>query len=68
MTPSDRQRYPLADQLDIIDVVVEPGETLFVPVGWWHHVQTLDVCISLSYTNFSLPNQFEFTNPHIADW
>jgi ribosomal protein L16 Arg81 hydroxylase len=68
MEAPDRNCHPLLDQLNIIDVVVEPGETLFVPVGWWHHVQTLDVCISLSYTNFALPNQFEFDNPHIADW
>ena len=59
---------PLPAQLRVIDIIVEPGETLFVPVGWWHHVQSLEPCISLSFTNFSLPNQFAYDNPHIAGW
>lgn len=61
-------RYPLPPDLRVIDIVVEPGETLFVPVGWWHHVRTLGPNVSLSYTNFALPNFFPFDNPQIRDW
>lgn len=65
---ADNANQPLPAQLRVIDIVVEPGETLFVPVGWWHHVQSLEPCISLSFTNFNFANQFAYDNPHIAGW
>ncbi len=36
----------------VLTTVVEPGELLFIPVGWWHAVRSLDVSMSLSFTNF----------------
>ncbi len=35
------------------------GEALFIPVGWWHHVRSLDESLSVSFTNFIWPNDFE---------
>ena len=53
----DLERYPEFANTTVIDFVLEPGETLFIPIGWWHHVVALDVSISLSFTNFrSVPN------------
>jgi ribosomal protein L16 Arg81 hydroxylase len=54
----DLRRFPEWSDARVIDVVVEPGEALFIPVGWWHHVRSLDVSISLSLTNFRYPNDF----------
>jgi ribosomal protein L16 Arg81 hydroxylase len=48
----DYVRFPLMRDLAIIDVTVEPGEFILLPLGWWHHVESLDVSISLSFTNF----------------
>ena len=31
-----------------VDLVLRPGETLYVPAFWWHHVETLTPSISLS--------------------
>lgn len=45
------------------EVVLAAGEALFVPVGWWHHVQALDVSISLAFTSFRLPNRFDWYYP-----
>ncbi len=54
----DLARYPLFRNVTIIDVVLEPGEVLFLPVGWWHHVRALDPSITVSFTNFAYPNHY----------
>lgn len=54
----DFNQYPLAREATPIEVILEPGETLFIPVGWWHQVESLDVSISITMTNFNAPNSF----------
>lgn len=41
-------------------VTLEPGETLFVPLGKWHQVRSPDISISLSFTNVALPYDFRY--------
>jgi len=40
-----------------------PGDAIFLPIGWWHHVRALDVSISLAVTNFHRPNRFGWYVP-----
>jgi LPS sulfotransferase NodH len=54
----DLNRHPKFRNATVIDVVVGPGEVLFMPVCWWHHVRALDVSITVSFTNFIFPNNF----------
>lgn len=37
---------------------LQPGDAVFIPVGWWHSVVSFDVSVMLSFTNFGLPNSF----------
>lgn len=48
----DYNHFPLMQQVPIIEVVLEPGDFVLIPIGWWHWVKSLEVSISLSFRNF----------------
>ncbi|MEL6385916.1 MAG: cupin-like domain-containing protein [Pseudomonadota bacterium] len=48
----------------IMETVIEPGDALFIPVGWWHHIESLDVSYSVLFTNFTWAN--DFTNAFMS--
>jgi len=39
----------------VMEVRLNPGDLLFIPLAWWHWVKSLDVSISLSLDNFFVP-------------
>jgi Cupin-like domain len=43
----------------VVECVIGPGEAVFIPVGWWHHVEALDATIGMSFLNFAAPNDFQ---------
>lgn len=59
----DLDKYPALRDAAILDVTLHPGEALFLPVGWYHHVRALDPSISISFTGFSRPNHFSWYAP-----
>jgi hypothetical protein len=64
----DLHRYPMFSQVKVLDVVVEPGETVFLPLGWWHQVSALDLSMSFSFSNPAVPNTYQYANPDIRNW
>jgi hypothetical protein len=52
----------------VLEVIVEPGETVFLPLGRWHQVTLLDVSLSFSYSRLAVPNHYSVANPDIHDW
>lgn len=42
----DYERYPLARQASCVEVIVEPGDMLYVPAGWYHQVRALTFSLS----------------------
>lgn len=61
----DPARFPDFAAATVIEVVVEPGETMFLPLGWWHQVTSLDVSLSFSYSCLAVPNHFEYPDPAV---
>ncbi|MEX2964049.1 cupin-like domain-containing protein [Microbulbifer sp. TYP-18] len=61
----DAERHPSLEKVTPVEVILQPGESLFIPIGWWHCVEALDVTIGISFTNFNAPNNFaaEFPKP-----
>jgi len=45
----DYARHPRFRDVAPVGGIVEPGETLFIPSGWWHHTRTLDDAVSMNF-------------------
>ncbi|KAL8381254.1 hypothetical protein RB595_005504 [Gaeumannomyces hyphopodioides] len=35
--------------IPFVDCILEPGDTLYIPAGWWHYVRGLSVSFSVSF-------------------
>jgi hypothetical protein len=53
----DLARYPLLQGVRFEELILNPGDALFIPIGWWHQVTSLDFSVSATYTNFRWPNE-----------
>lgn len=42
----DFEAFPLARQAALVEIVVEPGDMLYVPAGWYHQVRALSFSLS----------------------
>ena len=46
------KKFPLMRRATVLEEVIEKGEFLFIPMGWYHWVKSLDISISLSLIHF----------------
>ncbi|HRI71728.1 MAG TPA: cupin-like domain-containing protein, partial [Polyangium sp.] len=47
----------------VLQVVVEPGQALFIPAGFWHEVRSLEPSISVSFRAYPWDARFDWYNP-----
>jgi hypothetical protein len=59
----DPARHPRLAAVRSYDLVLAPGEILFVPLAWWHQVSSLDFSVTATFTNFLWPNDGYATYP-----
>jgi hypothetical protein len=45
----DLKRFPLFAQAHIIGVDLGPGDMLYLPEGWFHHVRSLELSLSINF-------------------
>lgn len=45
----DLTKYPRLAQAEGIDITLEPGDVLYLPVRWWHYTTGLDVSLSVNF-------------------
>ena len=51
-----------AERLPVLETILDPGEAIFLPVGWWLQVEALDLSASMSFTCF------QRANAHVEDY
>lgn len=44
----DAARFPRFPTDLLLDVMLTPGDTLYIPPFWWHQVQSINVCVSVN--------------------
>ena len=45
----DEDGFPLFNEAQYVETILEQGDALYIPVGWWHYVKSLTVSISVSF-------------------
>jgi lysine-specific demethylase 8 len=49
ITRRDDEAFPLLSQARPVEVLLAPGDVLYLPPYWWHQVRSLDQSISVNY-------------------
>ena len=63
----DFLRYPLLRNARAQKVVLHPGETLFLPAGWWHTARSLTFTISVAFDQLGADNWTAFVADVVAE-
>ncbi|MGA9769141.1 MAG: cupin-like domain-containing protein [Blastocatellia bacterium] len=45
----DYERFPQVNRATPIEFILEPGDTLYQPAGWFHQIESLDVTVSANF-------------------
>ena len=54
----DESKFPLFKKAKIIKVILEEGDALYIPRGWWHYAESLTPTINVSFHYWNLFNFF----------
>ncbi|MDN5863892.1 MAG: cupin-like domain-containing protein [Gammaproteobacteria bacterium] len=63
----DLAAFPLFGEATGYRFELHPGETLFVPSGWWHTARIVSTSVTVSINTANAPNWKAFTRDYCAD-
>lgn len=63
----DLERYPEYANATGVRFRLHPGDTLFVPAGWWHTVKILSPSVTVSVNGANGPNWKAFVSDYCKD-
>ena len=43
------RNFPLFSKAKYVETILNEGESLYIPVGWWHYVRSLEASFSVSF-------------------
>ena len=49
MDANEEPSFPHFHHARYVEIILEEGECLFIPVGWWHYVRSLSTSFSVSF-------------------
>lgn len=62
----DLERFPRFAGATPLEVWLEPGDILFIPVRWWHHVRAHGPTVSLNFWWFSADSLRRMWHPYLV--
>ena len=62
----DLARYPKCSRAEIWECALEPGDALYMPRGWWHHIASEDVSISVNCWHGDSLSELEYIRLSLA--
>lgn len=60
----DASQFPRFSKVQHHRIILHPGEMIFIPRGWWHHVESLDRSISVSNITYDASGILFDAFPH----
>lgn len=45
----EKKKFPEFGKAEYLEAVLGPGECLYIPLGWWHYVESLTASFSVSF-------------------
>jgi hypothetical protein len=45
----DHYRFPEFSRAEYVDCILEEGDCLYIPLGWWHYIRSLSPSFSVSF-------------------
>ena len=61
----DLDAFPLCDRAEGVRFRLRPGETLFVPAGWWHTARILSPSVTVSINSVNRANAAAFRHDYL---
>eukprot|EP00118_Oscarella_pearsei_P018438 m.188926 g.188926 ORF g.188926 m.188926 type:complete len:289 (+) comp39398_c0_seq3:781-1647(+) len=71
LSDPNMEQFPAVENAESVEVILEPGDLLYLPPLWFHHVESVDVSISVnvwtdSVQSLVMQRVYETVNPALA--